>query len=298
MGGLILPGVHWAGVGSDLIFSHANPKIGTLNNEDLQLLPDGTGIVKAGALLEMTEGGRVYDDTLFFFGTGAAGISGWIHSTGQTNNTMMFAADGDNRALIFCQGPDFLTDFEHATPADVTLFIQSADPTNIGEFLGLSYLGLQADAMTTDKAAFDLTIAAVDAFASAVTNKDGGDLYLKGGSKVSDGVDGVVIIPGFTQLGSSGPKTREHFYTGTTGPNEGDLTSIAHGLADRSKIIGLQVLVTAPANSNRIPPAFLTVAEYEYDAFVEVTNISIRLSATNSNAITNGAITVVLTYQQ
>ncbi len=119
-----------------------------------------------------------------------------------------------------------------------------------------------------------------------------------------DGVTGkliknsVVTIDGsgYTKLGSTAPGIKMKKLTGTTGATEGDVTLIAHGFADISKIIGSQVLVTA-SNSNRIPPVFTSVNEYEYDTFVDATNVAVRLTATNSNSIRNGAITVLITYE-
>ena len=85
--------------------------------------------------------------------------------------------------------------------------------------------------------------------------------------------------------------------TGTTGATEDSVTTIAHGLADISKIIGAQVLVTS-SNSNRIPPVFTSVAEYEYDFYIDATNVRVALHATNSGNIKSGAITVLLTYEE
>ena len=84
--------------------------------------------------------------------------------------------------------------------------------------------------------------------------------------------------------------------TGTTGATEGDTTNIAHGLT-LSKIIGLTVLVTA-TNGNLIPPSFVRVAEFQYDAFIDPTNIKVILSIANSGSILNSAITVLLTHEE
>ena len=83
--------------------------------------------------------------------------------------------------------------------------------------------------------------------------------------------------------------------TGTTGATEGSTTSIAHGLT-LSKIIGLDVLVTAN-NGNLIPPTFVSVSEFQYDVFIDPTNIRVILSIANSGSILNGAITVLLTHE-
>ena len=84
--------------------------------------------------------------------------------------------------------------------------------------------------------------------------------------------------------------------TGTTGATEGSFTNVAHGLT-LAKIIGMQVLVTAD-NGNLIPPAFDTIAEFEYGAFLSATNAVVDLSATNSGNLLSNAFTVLLTYEE
>lgn len=84
--------------------------------------------------------------------------------------------------------------------------------------------------------------------------------------------------------------------TGTTGATEGDTTDIAHGL-DIAKITGLSVLVLAP-NGNLIPPSFVRVSEFQYDAFIDPTNIKVILSIANSGNIKNGTIIVLVTHEQ
>jgi len=102
---------------------------------------------------------------------------------------------------------------------------------------------------------------------------------------------------GYIMLGNGAPNIRMIKLTGTTGASEGDTTQIVHGLADRSKIIGAQVLVSS-STGNRIPPNFKSVNEHEFDFFIDTTNVHIYLAATNSGSITNGAITVLITYEE
>ncbi|KKM73359.1 hypothetical protein LCGC14_1411320 [marine sediment metagenome] len=85
--------------------------------------------------------------------------------------------------------------------------------------------------------------------------------------------------------------------TGTTGATEGSITNIDHELPDISKVIGMQVLVTQ-VSGNRVPPAFTIVVEHEYDVFILATVVRVALSATNSGSILDGAITVLLTYEE
>ncbi len=96
-----------------------------------------------------------------------------------------------------------------------------------------------------------------------------------------------MVIPVF----GIGPLTLK--LTGTTGATEGDTTNIPHGLADISRILGFHVLVNS-AGGNRVPPVYTSVIEYEYDVFIDATNVVVSLHATNSGAILTKLITVYI----
>jgi len=116
----------------------------------------------------------------------------FLYSTIQTADTLVLGLSADSNNLLICEVADLATDFSHALQSNPTIFIQSADATNIGEFVGMSYLGMQADTMTTDKAAFDVSVVGCDAYGSAVTNIDGGHVVLTPGAAVGAGVEGLV----------------------------------------------------------------------------------------------------------
>ena len=120
----------------------------------------------------------------------------------------------------------------------------------------------------------------------AVAPRTGTTYRLTGDLEVSD----------FTKLGSTAPVIKMKKLTGTTGGTEGDTTDLTHGLTV-SKIIGCQVFVTQSSN-NLVPPAFTDVAEHEYEFFILVNVVRVLLTATNSGSIINGAITVLLTYEE
>ena len=107
---------------------------------------------------------------------------------------------------------------------------------------------------------------------------------------------GNVEINEYARLGSGAPVIKMKKLTGTTGASEGDTTDIAHGL-DKTKVLGMEVWVTN-SSGNRVPPVFTSLAEHEYDAFISTTNVRIQLTATNSGSIVNGAITILLTYEE
>jgi len=107
---------------------------------------------------------------------------------------------------------------------------------------------------------------------------------------------GTVTNDDFTQLGSGSPKIKFKKLTGTTDATEGSAINIAHGLT-LSKIIGFDVLVTAD-NGNRIPMSFVSVAEFQFDAFLTSTNVRLVLSFANSGQLLSSAVTVLLTYEE
>ena len=124
---------------------------------------------------------------------------------------------------------------------------------------------------------------------------------------VAGGVEGVrvteaagvitVLNDGFTKLGdSAAPSIKQKKLTGTTGATEGTTTNIAHGLTI-GKILGYHVLVST-GSGNRVPPVFASVAEHEYDAFMDGTNVVVALTATNSGSILSRAISVLVTYEE
>ncbi|KKM65790.1 hypothetical protein LCGC14_1487730 [marine sediment metagenome] len=112
---------------------------------------------------------------------------------------------------------------------------------------------------------------------------------------IQDG-DPLLCGVGYAAVGSGAPLIAMKKLTGTTGGTEGDITNINHGLTV-SKIIGCQVLVTQ-SSSNLVPPAFTTVVEHEYDFFILASVVRIVLHASNSGSIINGAITVLITYEE
>jgi hypothetical protein len=117
-------------------------------------------------------------------------------SIAQTNDAMLLGLDNTTHSLIVCDFGDAALDFDHAAAADPTFFIHSslAPTTDNGEYLGLSYLGLQAGQMETDRPVFDLTLKAVGAASGATTNDDGGNVVLEGGAGDGSGIDGIVKI--------------------------------------------------------------------------------------------------------
>ncbi len=117
------------------------------------------------------------------------------YSTAQTADALMLGLSADSRNLVICEKADIATDFAHVLQANPTVFVHSADATDVGEFVGLSYLGLVCGTMATDKASYDFTIKGSNAFGGATPpNDDGGHVILEGGDLDTAGEDGIVQI--------------------------------------------------------------------------------------------------------
>lgn len=104
-----------------------------------------------------------------------------------------------------------------------------------------------------------------------------------------------VSFDGFMALGSGAPGIKLKKLTGTSAA-VGSSVSIAHGL-DKSKILGIQVLVSNDSG-NRIPPNFTSVANHEFDFFVDTNDVTVYNISANSSNIDGNDITVLITYEE
>jgi hypothetical protein len=84
--------------------------------------------------------------------------------------------------------------------------------------------------------------------------------------------------------------------TGTTGANQGDTTTIAHGLTG-TKIISVTAKVANIAGWGITPECSYDV-NIQYALIHDTLNVYIRLKSGNSGAILNKAITVLITYEE
>jgi hypothetical protein len=112
--------------------------------------------------------------------------------------------------------------------------------------------------------------------------------------------NGNTDLSGFTQLGSSSagaPSIKMKKLTGVSPAIQGGLTNIPHGLT-RSKIIGVQVLLTYAAGVADIPGSYLDVPAYEYNWQVNNTDVQIYTKTGNSANILNKAVRVLITYEE
>jgi hypothetical protein len=122
------------------------------------------------------------------------------HSRIQASTTWdhlgIFVGSSHGRTLVIGERAVSGKNYDHGIQTHPFVPVHSAlDPdTDNGEFLGINYLGVTAGTMETDRATYDFTLKASSAWASAVTNVDGGKLILEGGTGKTATDGGIVQV--------------------------------------------------------------------------------------------------------
>ena len=107
---------------------------------------------------------------------------------------------------------------------------------------------------------------------------------------------GNVAVNGPTRLGNGAPAIMTKKLTGTTGANQGDQISIAHGLDD-GKILAVQVMVEWSPNAF-LPPSYQINGGYEFTWFTNaVGSIVIWTKSGNSGNILSKPVKILITYE-
>jgi len=135
--------------------------ITTANDQNLELVPDGTGIVQIGdagttnwwlntnddlfvsgrlevdgdvffdGYVNLTVGAKLFDAGPCYIGTHSEAIFGW--NTYQANHALTLGIDVGTATgsgnIIICEKADLQTDFGHPIAANPTLYVQSVDAT-------------------------------------------------------------------------------------------------------------------------------------------------------------------------
>lgn len=115
--------------------------------------------------------------------------------------------------------------------------------------------------------------------------------------------NGNVKVSGFTTLGNdaSAPKIKMKKLSGTFNANantSGTPTFIAHGVADPTKIITINVLGQYAGSGGYVSNSFLTSNGYQFDYQIDGVNIIITPKQGNSASLVSQNIKVVLTYEE
>lgn len=157
---------------------------------DGDLYADGTLYVN----INLVHGADSGSSTYWLGGT--SGLASQLISSNANLHVGAFVGSAHGRALLLADRTHSTKNFDHGTFTDPFFGVHSAlDPnTDHGEFLGIQYTGILAGTMETDRATYDVTVKASNAFASAVTNVTGGKLILEGGTGVTSTDGGIVQV--------------------------------------------------------------------------------------------------------
>lgn len=108
---------------------------------------------------------------------------------------------------------------------------------------------------------------------------------------------GNTEISGYTELGSTAPAIKMAKLTGTTSGAQGGTVTIAHGVANPSKILSVSIHVEYISGSS-VPADYNINPGYEFTYYINGGNIVIFNKASNSANILSKPIRVLVTYEQ
>jgi len=115
-----------------------------------------------------------------------------------------------------------------------------------------------------------------------------------GRASESQTVQGDLAVNGYTAHGSGNTATMRKVLSLTTAAAEGGYTSVAHGVTS-TKIVGVTAIVFWDTGK-AILPGYDTEAGVEYSVNFDLTNVTVVLSAANSESILSKAAKIVVEY--
>lgn len=140
-------------LGADLVFSHADPTIRTQNDEDLRLLPDGTGITVVGDAGSTSNGLNANDD---LFVAGEIEADGSVFMDAATNYLT-----GLGQLILGGLGGTTRGAIEYSAAVDHLAFFAGADYGRMFIFADMAHRnknfdhGIQTDPLTAGHSATD-----------------------------------------------------------------------------------------------------------------------------------------------
>ena len=134
-----------------------------------------------------------------------------------------------------------------------------------------------------------------------IFNSSSGNLFtVKGDAKVginNDNPSTTLDVNGFTKLGELSPQIKMKKISGTTAATEGGIITVAHGIADISKILSVDLLVTY-AGSNTVHHSYTFNPGYECNFYITPAVIFVTNNDGNSFNILSKSFRLLITYEQ
>jgi hypothetical protein len=103
------------------------------------------------------------------------------------------------------------------------------------------------------------------------------------------------VFTGYTTLGTGNPAVKLAKFTGTTASTQGGSVTVAHGLTG-SKILGVSCGVAFTTNAY-MTPGLTTIAGYEFNCYVDGTNINVINKTANSANILSKSFVCMIIYE-
>ncbi len=103
-------------------------------------------------------------------------------------------------------------------------------------------------------------------------------------------------VNGFTKLGTDAPAIKVKKLTGTTSDIEGGFTAVVHGIPF-AKILSVSVLVNFDG-TQYFPPNLGPGGESQFNYYIDINQVVILNSPTNSDYILSKLVKVIITYEE
>ncbi len=261
-----------------------NAKVSSSNSLVLGNSSTNIGINKSSPAYRLDVSGAINSDTL---------LSGGTRVLTYKNNSLLLGPNSGSSST----GANNIDIGKNTGNSNTTGYSNTA----VGTSAGSSYNGSQNTFIgdSADASATGLTNATAIGYNAKVSQSNS---LVLGNSNTNVGIgtsapNAALEVDGYTMLGSStSPAIKMIELTGTTASSQGASVSIAHGVT-ASKIISVNVMVAYAANSY-IPPSYQGSAGYEFNWYINGSNIYIWNQSSNSGNILSKGIVVTIVYKQ
>lgn len=282
-----------------------NVGIGTSNpSSRLHIQNGSSGITANGSSLLTVEGSgtNVYTNLLstqetgvLFGASGSSANGGVIYNSSSYPNSMMFRTGGNtNRMVIGSTGNVAIGNFSANYPLQFAatlgdkICLYDSGATNYGLGVQGNLLQIHSDLNGSDIA-----------FGHGTSASFTENVRIKGTGEVGIGTaapTAALEVNGYTKLGTTAPAVKLIKLTGTTAASQGTSITLATGVTG-SKILAVNILVDYVSGSS-VPPSYTASIGYEYDYYLNGSNLIIINKTSNSANILSKPIKVLITYEE